>query len=88
MVLVRYLMISGGISGDEVAVARSLSDSAYYVVRGTTLVCIPDLLITSKLYPQGVFDLPTIIEWIETHPDEARDVDFSLLDQFGSGTIH
>lgn len=66
----------------EEAVARSVTDRMYFTRAGDVLRAVPDCLVWSKIYPQGIVELPLVIEYVEAHLDEIDSVDYSLTENY------
>jgi len=80
MLLISYLDSDTLDSRQEEVVAYSTIGRKKFFVRvgEDTLKAIPDALVMSKIYPQGIEDPPYVVEYLEEHP-EIIDVDFSLM---------
>jgi len=65
---------------DEVVAQSDRGSKKFFVREGDTLRAIPEQLVMSKIYPQGIIDPPLPEDYIYAHP-EVQEVDWSLMDQ-------
>lgn len=87
MMLIRYLVDGFTPSEtDAVVVAKSEWTDSYFVLDGTVLVNVPEKLIISKIYPEGINEPPSVLDYVSDHAGELTDVDYTLADMIANET--